>query len=214
MTDGMIHARRRLYRLGAILMRAVEPSKSILRVRRCVPLAALLIGSAVPATGSEEARGFVAFALERCIGPMEQKAPPSKEGMKLSARSVALIPGLSNTALAYETQDGLYFISIDKEKSFSRCTVGLRNPNLRHIAEEHAVVIDVFQQAITVWLAENRYEVSNLVEEETRLEIDLTSTDWREPQLQIHFFSDPELGRLHLFAQDIKLVVEEEAEES
>lgn len=179
-----------------------------------LPLMTFVIGSVVPATASDEARGFIDFAIERCIGPMEQRAQPSKDGMKLSARSVALIPGLSNTALAYETQDGLYFISIDREKSFSRCTVGLRSPNLRHIAEEHAVVVDLFQQAITAWLAEKRYEVSNLVEEETRLEIDLTSTDWREPKLQINFFSDPELGRLHLFVQDIEPVVEEEAEES
>lgn len=183
-------------------------------LRRSLPLNALLVLLAPATFASDEASAFVDFAVERCIGPMERGEEPTRDGMKLSARSVALIPGLSNTALAYETQDGLYFISIDLGKSFNRCTVGLRDPNLRRIADQHGVVIGRVQEMITVWLAETRYRVVDLTEEDERLEIGLESTDWRDPKLQVGFFSDPELGRLHLFVQDVEEIVEEEAEDS
>ncbi len=170
--------------------------------RLIISLLVLLL-AAVPASASDQANAFVDFAFERCIGPMERGEEPTREGMKLSARSVALIPGLSNTALAYETQDGLYFISIDLGEKFKRCTVGLRHPNLRRIADEHAVVISRINEIIVGWQTDRRYTLADQRLDDPRLEIDLLSTDWRQPRMKIGFFSDPELGRLHLFVQDV-----------
>jgi hypothetical protein len=175
-------------------------------------LAALALTS--PAFAADKSRAFLDFAVERCIGPMERGEATSREDLKLSARSVALIPGLSNSALAYETRDGLFFVSVDIGKSFSRCTVGLRDPNLRRVADIHATVIAEFQAMTTAWLGDARYSVIDLVEDGPRLEIGLESTNWRDPRLRIGFFSDPELGRLHLFVQDVEDIVDEEAEDS
>ena len=172
------------------------------RLRIITVLAALFIPVQASAIG-ETAEGFMDFAMSRCIGPLENVKPADKSDMKLSARSAALVPGLSNSALVWETKDGFFFMSIDLHATFDRCTIGLRDPDLRKVEAHHLVVIEDFKAQLAQWIADAKYTVEKQVEGDGRYEVKLESTIWREPRIEVVFVSDINLGRLHIYVQEI-----------
>lgn len=166
-------------------------------------LAAVMGMLPISASATEIADRFWAFAQTRCIMPMEAETQPDKSEMKLSGRSVALIPALSNAALAWETRDGQFFMSMEQGHELGRCSIGFRDPNIRRNLEDHQTVIDAFQTMATEGLANGRYTVTDTSEEDGKLLLELLSTDWREVPIRITFYSDPESGRLSILIVEI-----------
>ncbi|QHQ36116.1 hypothetical protein [Algicella marina] len=152
------------------------------------------------ADDAEQAEAFWGFAQERCIGPQEQNTTPVKDGMKLSAAVVALVPGLTNTSLAWQTQDDLFFLARDTSSEYLRCSVGIYDPGLRR----REVVRDVVLAKLEKMVADGRYAETERRGEEERLILRLESSDWREAPIEVILFSDTKIGRLHLSVNELR----------
>ncbi len=164
-------------------------------------LGALMFSLLTGVAQAEDASDFWEFASARCLEPLENIVEPDVSGLKMSAKPLALVPGLNNATLVFESENGTYFFARRLGDRFDTCSAGVVDPVLKR--DPGVLAASVAALMALVERGENGYTLTDDVELENRRVLQLESREWREPRIAITYFSDTKLGRLHIFVTEI-----------